>query len=154
MIWFIVLHKTALLFIAGSGLKVLSPIRHFINRHHQADVDHIKRLESEFWTLVDSHAATPFGPGFLHARDVIEPEMGNIRSLIKHAVETHPSAHLVEIVLKVSRFLLNTVPSTELLDCIMVMVKQIGSPMQQARVLQLGSEILACSQNTLKPPRL
>jgi len=110
-----VLHKTALLFIAGSGLKVLSPIRHFINRHHQADVDHIKSLESEFWTLVDSHAANPLGPGFLHARDVIEPEMGNICSLVKHAVEMHPSAHLVEIVLKVSRFLLNTVPSTELL---------------------------------------
>src|SRR5882762_4864862 len=27
-----ILHKTALLSIAGSGLKVLSPIRHFINQ--------------------------------------------------------------------------------------------------------------------------
>jgi hypothetical protein len=120
-----ILHETTLLFIAGSRLKVLSPIRHFINHHHQADVDHIKSLESEFWTLVNSHAATPLGPGFLQARDVMEPEMGN----------THPSAHLVDIVLKVSEFLLNTVPSTELLDCITVMVKHIGSSKQQARVL-------------------
>jgi hypothetical protein len=54
-----VLHKTALLFIVGSGLKVLSPIRHFINRHHQADVEHIKCLESEFWSVIDRYAGTP-----------------------------------------------------------------------------------------------
>jgi tetratricopeptide (TPR) repeat protein len=137
-----VLHKTALLFIAGSGLKVLSPIRHFINRHHQADVVHIRRLESEFWTLVDRYAGTRFGPGFLHARNIIEPEMGNIRSLVKTAVQTHPSAHLVEIVLKISQFLMRTVPSTEMLDCIMVMVEQSGSLTQQARVLQLAGENL------------
>jgi len=137
-----VLHKTALLFIVGSGLKVLSPIRHFINRYHQADDDDIQSLESEFWSLVDSHAATPLGPGFLHARDIIEPEMGNIHSLIKHAVETHPSAHLVEIVLKVSRFLLKTLPSTELLDCITVVVKNIGSPQQQAQCSRSLGNIL------------
>ena len=136
-----VLHKTALIFIAGSGLKVLSPIRHFINRHHQADIDHVTNLENEFWTLVDTYAATPLGPGFLHARNIIEPEIGNIRSLIKHVVETHPSAHIVEIVLKVSQFLMNTVPSTELLN-IMVTMKRVGSLMQQARVLQLAGELL------------
>jgi hypothetical protein len=46
-----VLHKTSLILVAGSALKVLSPIRHFINRHHQMDVDHIKNLASEFWSL-------------------------------------------------------------------------------------------------------
>ena len=137
-----VLHKTALLFIAGSALKVLSPIRHFINRHHQTDIDHIKSLEGEFWSLVDRYAATEHGPGFPHARNMIEPEMGNIRSLIKHATETHPSAHLVEVILNVSQFLMNTVPSTELLNSIMVTMKQVGSLMQQARVLQLAGELL------------
>ena len=137
-----VLHKTALLFIAGSALKVLSPIRHFINRHHQTDIDHIKSLEGEFWSLVDRYAATEHGPGFLHARNMIEPEMGNIRSLIKHVMETHPSAQLVEVILKVSQFLMNTVPSTELLNSIMVTMKQVGSLMQQARVLQLAGELL------------
>jgi hypothetical protein len=137
-----ILHKTALLCIVGSGLKVLSPIRHFINRHHQADVDHIQRLEHFFWTLVDKYAGTPHGSGFLHARDIIEPEMGNIRSLTTHAVQTHLSARLVEIVLEASRFLLNTVPSTELLNCVMATVERIGSPTQQAHVLQLAGETL------------
>jgi tetratricopeptide (TPR) repeat protein len=137
-----VLHKTALLCMAGSRLKVLSPIRHFINHHHQADVDHIQSLESYFWALINRYAATPHGPGFLYAREIIEPEMGNIRSLIKTAVKTHPSTHLVETVLTVSRFLLNTVPSTELLDSITVSIKQMDSPIQQARVLQLAGETL------------
>jgi tetratricopeptide (TPR) repeat protein len=137
-----VLHKTALLFIVDSRLKVLSPIRHFINRHHQVDIDDVKSLENEFWTLVDRYAGTPLGPSFLHARNMIEPEMGNIRSLIKHTVEAHPSTHLVEVVLKVTQFMINTVPSTELLNCIMVIVKQIGCPMQQARVLQFTGEVL------------
>jgi hypothetical protein len=35
------LHKTALILIAGSTLNVLSPIRHFINGHHSLAPGHI-----------------------------------------------------------------------------------------------------------------
>ena len=137
-----ILHKTALLLIVGNGLKVLSPIRHFINHHHQVDEYHLESLEHYFWTLVDKYAATPLGPGFPQARDIIEPEIGNIHSLITHAVQTHPSARLVEIVLDTSQFLLNTVPSMELINHAMAMIKQSGSPRQQAYVLQLAGDIL------------
>jgi hypothetical protein len=113
-----------------------------MNRHYKASSEHTRRLENHFWDLIHRHATTPLGPDFPRTREIMEPEMGNIRSLIKNAVETHPSADLVEIVLKVSYFLLNTVPSTELLDSIMVLVKQIGSPIQQARVLQTWVIIL------------
>jgi hypothetical protein len=138
-----VLHKTALLFIMGSGLKVLSPIRHFINLYHQASLEDIQRLENYFWDLIQTYAATPLGPGFLEAKEMLEPEMRNIQSLMKNAVETHPSANLIDIALEVSDFLLNTVPSIELLDMIRALVKQIGSPMQQACVLQCIGNVLA-----------
>jgi tetratricopeptide (TPR) repeat protein len=143
------LHKTALLNTTGSMLKVLSPIRHFMNRHYKASSEHIQRLENHFWDLIHRHATTPLGPDFPRTKEIVEPEMGNIRSLIKNAVETHPSADLVEIVLNVSYFLRNTVPSTELLDSITVLVKQIGSPIQQARVLQwLGCILHIQAKNT------
>jgi len=135
------LNKTALLYTMGSTLKVLSPIRHFINHHHRASSD-IRRLENYFWDLVDRYATAPLGPDFPRTRAIMEAEMGNIRSLIRNAVQTGPSADLVDIVLEVSDFLLHTVPSTELLDNIMVVAKQIGSPIQQARVSQCMGSIL------------
>jgi tetratricopeptide (TPR) repeat protein len=135
------LHKTALLYIMGSRLKVLSPIRHFINHHHQASSEHTRRLENYFWDLVHTRVSMRPGPDFPHTKAIMEPEIGNIRSLIKNAVKRHPSADLVDIVLKVSDFLLHTVPSTELLDTIMVLVKEIGSPIQQARVSELMGRV-------------
>ncbi|KIM83176.1 hypothetical protein PILCRDRAFT_7145 [Piloderma croceum F 1598] len=136
------LHKTALLLITSSGLKVLSPIRHFINLHHQASLEDIQRLENHFWDLIHTHATTPLGAGFLEAKEMLEPEMGNIQSLIKNAAETHPSVNLVDIVLEVSNFLLKTIPSTELLDVIMALAKKIGSPTQQASVLKCVGDVL------------
>ena len=136
------LHKTALLYIIGNGLKVLSPIRNFINHHHQASSEHTRRLENYFWELIDTCATTPLGPDFPRIKEIMEPEIGNIRSLIRNAIKTHPSADLMDIVLKVSYFLLNTVPSTELLDTIMVLVQEIGSPIQQARVSECMGWIL------------
>ncbi|KIM86429.1 hypothetical protein PILCRDRAFT_4924, partial [Piloderma croceum F 1598] len=136
------LHKTALVYTMGSRLKVLSPIRHFINHHYKASSEHTRRLEIYFWKLIHRYATISLGPDFPRTKEIIEPEMGNIRSLIKNAVETHPSTDLVNIVLEVSDFLLNTVPSTELLDSIMVVVKEIGSPIQQAFVSQRMGDIL------------
>jgi tetratricopeptide (TPR) repeat protein len=136
------LHKTALIFIAGSGLKVLSPIRHFINHHRQADLDHVQSLENYFWEIVHTYSTEPVGPGFPHAREIMEPDLGNIRSLIKNAVQTHPSAHLVEIAIEVSEFLRLTIPSTEILYDVMPLVKQIGLPIQEARIFQSLGDIL------------
>jgi hypothetical protein len=51
--------KTALILIAGSTLKVLSLIRHFINHHHDPDPDHIRMLEHYFWNLFHTHAKVP-----------------------------------------------------------------------------------------------
>jgi tetratricopeptide (TPR) repeat protein len=136
------LHKTALISITGGGLKVLSPIRHFINSHHPADSEYIRSLENYFWDLVHMYATEPVGPGFPHAREIIEPDLGNIRSIINNALHTHPSADLVVIVIKVSQFLQSTIPSTELIYDVLTLVKQIESPLQEARVFQCLGDIL------------
>jgi tetratricopeptide (TPR) repeat protein len=136
------LRKTALVFIAGCSLKVLSPIRNFINRHFSVDSDHTRALESYFWDLIHTHATTPFGPHFCRAKEIMEADMGNIYSLINSAAQTHPSPELVEIVLDVSRFQHCTVPSTELLCDLMPFAKRVQSPTQEAKVLQRLGDIL------------
>ena len=68
--------------------------------------------------------------------------MGNICSLIKNAVQTHPSGHLVDIVLEVSGFQYQTVPSTELLYNVKRSIKHIASPIQEAEVLRILGNIL------------
>jgi tetratricopeptide (TPR) repeat protein len=135
------LRKTALVFIAGSSLKVLSPIRHFIHRHHDADPDHIRALESYFWDLVHTHATVPMGPDFPRAKEILEPDMGNICSLIKSAAQIRPSRELVEIVLDVSRFQYFAVPSTEFLRDMMPLVKHVQTPTQEAQMLQRLGDI-------------
>jgi hypothetical protein len=79
------LRKTALILISGSILKVLSPIRLFINHHHDPDPNHIRMLEDYFWNLVRTHAMVPIDPDFPRAKEILEPDMGNICSLVKSA---------------------------------------------------------------------
>ena len=122
------LHKTALLFITGGRLKVLSPIRHFITSNHQTDTEHIHCMENYFWDLVHTYATEPLGLGFSYAREVLESNMGNIQSLVKHTIQNHPSTQVVDIVLELSEFLYLTHPSTELLYEVMPLVEQIGPP--------------------------
>jgi len=54
------------------------------------------------------------GPDFPYEKEVLEPYMGNICSLVKNATQIHTSPELVEIVWEVSHFLYLTVPSTKL----------------------------------------
>jgi tetratricopeptide (TPR) repeat protein len=136
------LRKTALIFLAGSSLKVLSPIRHFIHRYHNADPDSIQALENYFWDLVHTHAAVPMGPDFPRAKEILEPDMGNICSLIKCAAQIRPLPELVEIVLDVSRFQYFAIPSTEFLCDVMPLVKHVQTPTQEAQMLQRLGNIL------------
>jgi tetratricopeptide (TPR) repeat protein len=136
------LRKTALIFITGSSLKVLSPIRYFINRHYIADSDRTCELENYFWDLVHTYATVRLGPDFPRAKEVLEPDMGNIQSLIRNAAQIHPSPVLVDVILEVSQFQYFTVPSTELLRDVMPLVKYILSPIQEAQMLQSLCKIL------------
>jgi tetratricopeptide (TPR) repeat protein len=136
------LQKTALLFIAGGRLKVLSPIRHFIMYHHPADHDHMRCLQDYFWDLVHTYGTVPHGPGFIQAKDILEPDIGNIHSLVIHAVHNQPSIEVLDAVLEIADFLYRTHPSTELLLEVIPFVQKIGIPMKEAQVFHRLGEIL------------
>jgi tetratricopeptide (TPR) repeat protein len=136
------LRKIALLFTTGSTLKVLSPIKHFINLYHEVDSNHIRVLQNYFWDLIHTHAVLSMEPGFDRGKKILEADMGNIRSLVKNAMQSHPSPELVEVVLEISKFQMITNPSTQLLYDIIPLAKHVQSAIQEARVLQTLGIIL------------
>ena len=137
-----VLLQTSLCFQQGETLKVLSPIRHYILLHNPAATRHVDDLERYYWNLIHDHSKTEFGPGFPEARKILDPELGNIRSLIKNAIQDHPSSGAVEMTIDLSWYFANTIPSIELLMEIREQTKNLGDSSIEARRLQVLGENL------------
>ena len=135
-----VLLQTSLCFLQGETLKVLSPIRHYILLHNPAATRHVDVLEGYYWNLIRDHSNTKFGPGFPEARKILDPELGNIRSLIKNAIQHHPSLGVVEATIDLSWYFTKTIPSIELLMKIGEQTKNLGDASIEARRLQILGE--------------
>src|SRR6202011_6224045 len=89
------LRRTSLVFISNDVLKVLSPIQNFVTDHHPAAESHVKVLEADFWNLVASHATPEAGDGLIRAMGILEPEMGNLRSLIQNNIQRQPTTETI-----------------------------------------------------------
>ena len=137
-----VLLQTSLCFLQGETLKVLSPIRHYILLHNPAATRHVDDLEHYYWKLIHAHSKIEFGPGFLETRNILDPEKGNIRSLIKNAIRNHPSLGVVEATIDLSWYFANTIPSIELLMEIREQTKSLGAISIKAQRLQVLGENL------------
>ena len=137
-----VLLQTSLCFLQGETLKVLSPIRHYILLHSPAATRHVSDLEHYYWNLIRDHSRTKPGPGLLKARKILDPEMGNIRSLIKNAIRDHPSLDVVEVTIDLSWYFVTTIPSIELLVVIREQTKYLGDISTEARRLEVLGETL------------
>ena len=137
-----VLLQTSLCFLQGETLKVLSPIRHYILLHNFAATRHVDDLEHYYWNLIRDQSNTEFGAGFVEARRIIDPELGNIRSLIKNAIRDHPSLDAVEVTIDLSWHFARTIPSIELLMEIGEQTKNLGDIWIEARRLQVLGENL------------
>ena len=137
-----VLLQTSLCFLQGETLKVLSPIRHYILLHNPAATHHVSNLERYYWKLIRDHSKTRLGPGFPEARKILDPEKGNIRSLIKNAIRDHPSLGVVEVTIDLSWYFANTIPSVELLMEIREHTKNLGDTSTEAQRLQVLGENL------------
>lgn len=139
---FHLLHKAALVFLWKGAANVLSPIRHYVNRYHPPDLHQVRCLESYFWDLVHTHATEAPLLGFICAKEILEADIGNIRSLIIHAARSHPSVQVVDAALEISEFLYRTNPSTELLYEAIALVKQFGCPIKKAQLYRRFGNIL------------
>ena len=99
-------------------------------------------LECYYWNLIHDHSKTEFGPGFPEAKKILDPELGNIRSLIINAIQDHPSLGVVEVTIDLSWYLSRTIPSIELLMEIEEQTKYLGDTLIEARRLQVLGENL------------
>jgi hypothetical protein len=77
-------------------LKVLSPIRYYIQEKYSTNQDNLRLLEGHYLELIALHSQTFGEPEFPNAMDRLLPEIGNITSIFKYALEKHPSAELAE----------------------------------------------------------
>jgi len=111
------LTKVALAYIDMSGtLKVLSPVRQYMLNKERVEFDHIAILEKWYINFVDQYSKTPFGPTFPDAAQSLMPEIGNITSVLKYALHTHPSEYIVYAAVHISEFLCMVQPSEEILQ--------------------------------------
>ena len=131
-----VLLQTSLCFLQGETLKVLSPVRHHILLHSPAAARHVNDLERYYWNLIRDNSKTKLGLGFLETRKILDSEMGNIRSLVKNAIQDHPSFDVVEVTIDLSWYFAITIPSTELLMEIGEQTKHLGDTSIEARRLE------------------
>jgi tetratricopeptide (TPR) repeat protein len=136
------LRRTSLVFFARRTLKVLSPIRHFVNSSLPASENDVKSLEAYFWDQANKFAAIEPGEGFIQAKEILEPEMGNLRSLLHNAVQKHPSVEVIQVTANISQFLSRTHPSTDLLDLVKHLVVDIAPPILTAQFHQCMGENL------------
>jgi len=144
------LHKTSLVFISNDVLKVLSPIRHFVTDRHPAAEGHVKVLEAYFWNLVATYATRqPGDDGFIKAMQILEPEMGNLRSLVQNNIQHQPTTETIVIALQISRFSIWTHPSVEILDLVVSLAVdlKVGSPSLQAQCSRCLGDILRMQSN-------
>ena len=106
------LRRTSLVVISNDVLKVLSPIRHFVTDHHPAAEGYVKALEAHFWNLVATYATLEPGDGFVKAMRILEPEMGNLRSLVQNNIQRQPTKETIGIALQISKINLCHDPDT------------------------------------------
>ncbi|KZP20456.1 hypothetical protein FIBSPDRAFT_954615, partial [Athelia psychrophila] len=124
------LRKFALVYTVGGKLGVLSPIRHFVLQHHHPDAEHTQCMYDILWQLVHTYAMVSFGPELQGAIETLTPEMGNIASLIDHAVARDHGAPIVDIVIKISWHLSYTHPSSHLLHKVSGLLASVPPEMQ------------------------
>ncbi|KZP08478.1 TPR-like protein [Athelia psychrophila] len=124
------LRKFALVYTVGGKLGVLSPIRHFVLQHHHPDAEHTQCMYDILWQLVHTYAMVSFGPELQGAIETLTPEMGNIASLIDHAVARDHGEPIVDIVIKISWHLSYTHPSSHLLHKVSGLLASVPPEMQ------------------------
>jgi tetratricopeptide (TPR) repeat protein len=115
-----------------------------VTDHYPAAEGHVKALEAYSWNLVATYAIHEPGDGFIKATQILEPEMGNLRSLVQNNIQCQPTTETIEIALQISQFSIWTHPSVEILDLVVSVAVdlKVGSPSLQAQCSQCLGDIL------------
>ncbi|KAH7092874.1 hypothetical protein BKA62DRAFT_63985 [Auriculariales sp. MPI-PUGE-AT-0066] len=109
------LFKFALISIGPEDeLKMLSPVRHFVLKHHPMAMNHAAALRKIYFDIAAS-CPTYVGEDFPRLSKNVAPEYGNLTSFLLHLIHIEePSRELFDAIFAVSEYAYWTVPSTTL----------------------------------------
>ncbi|KAH7092782.1 hypothetical protein BKA62DRAFT_66947 [Auriculariales sp. MPI-PUGE-AT-0066] len=109
------LFKFALVSIGPDNeLKMLSPVRHFVSKHHPMAMNHAAALRKIYFDIAAS-CPTNVGEDFSRLAQNVAPEYGNLTSFLLHLIHIEePSRELFDAIFAVSEYAYWTVPSTTL----------------------------------------
>jgi tetratricopeptide (TPR) repeat protein len=110
------LHAALAELMPDDTLKVLSPIRAYVEKYHPLNTSDILALRTFYFRFIGSEQHEPGTEEFRNARQILSPEESNIRSVVMNALENETSVDAVQAALHYSHYLYWNVPSTELLD--------------------------------------
>jgi tetratricopeptide (TPR) repeat protein len=97
-------------------LKVLSPIRAYMQKYHPLDSSNTQALRMFYFQLVEAGKHNPKTKEFQVAFQLLSREGSNIQSIIMNALENQISIDAVQATIHYSHYLYWNVPSTELLN--------------------------------------
>ncbi|KAH7098655.1 hypothetical protein BKA62DRAFT_773207 [Auriculariales sp. MPI-PUGE-AT-0066] len=95
-------------------LKMLSPVRHFVLKHHPMAITHAPALRKIYFDIAAS-CPTYVGEDFSRLAQNVAPEYGNLTSFLLHLINIEePSQELFDAITAVSEYAYWTVPSSTL----------------------------------------
>ncbi|KAH7098650.1 hypothetical protein BKA62DRAFT_660562 [Auriculariales sp. MPI-PUGE-AT-0066] len=95
-------------------LKMLSPVRHFVLKHHAMAINHAAALRKIYFDIAAS-CPTDVGEDFSRLSQNVAPEYGNLTSFLLHLINIEePSQELFDAITAVSEYAYWTVPSMTL----------------------------------------
>jgi len=137
------LTRVALAYIDMSGtLKVLSPVRQYMLNKEMVEFDHIAILEKWYINFIDQYSKICPGPAFRDAAQIVLAEIGNITSVLKYALHTHPSQDIVYAAVNISNFLCRVQPSEEIVQEIFPVLEKLHMKENKPYCTWLLGEIL------------
>jgi tetratricopeptide (TPR) repeat protein len=99
--------QVALAYVDGSNLRMLSPIRHYMLKHHAAKEDNVKQLEHYYIELASKHCEVSYGTTFSNNKHLMEPEIGNFTGVMLNALLSHASQDVVQAIYDMAAFMYN-----------------------------------------------
>ncbi|KAH7092768.1 hypothetical protein BKA62DRAFT_66421 [Auriculariales sp. MPI-PUGE-AT-0066] len=95
-------------------LKMLSPVRHFVSKHHPMAMNHAAALRKIYFDIAAS-GPKRMDENFSRLAQNVAPEYGNLTSFLLHLINIEePSQELFDAIHAVSEYAYWTVPSTTL----------------------------------------
>ena len=83
--------QVALAFVDGSNtLRMLSPVRHYMLKHHPAGRTHMRQLENYYIKLSSKNCQDRYGTTFSNTRSLVESEIGNFINVMVNAMNRYP----------------------------------------------------------------